>query len=169
MVRMRAFSDGRGISRCATLLGVLALAVALVAGCTSPTQREVASEPADDAPEAATQRQGDHGSGEIVAVTSSTFEAKVLEADVPVLVDFTADWCPPCKALHPRLEKVAKDYAGRAKVAQVDVDESPDLAREYSVRGIPALFVIRGGEVVDTAVGLQSQQALEEMLDRAVE
>ncbi|MEA3401093.1 MAG: thioredoxin [Armatimonadota bacterium] len=155
---------------------------------TQPAERTKATESAEpgDQPETSTEQYPEatsegaeptteetegqtEASGEPVMVTTSTFEEEVLTSDVPVLVDFYADWCMPCKALHPRLEKVAKDYAGRAKVAQVDVDESPDLAREYSVRGIPALFVIRGGEVVDTAVGLQSQQALEEMLDRALE
>lgn len=107
--------------------------------------------------------------GQIVAVTEETFESEVLQAEVPVLVDFSADWCGPCRMLHPTLEKIAEKYAGRAKVVQVDVDEAGSLAASYGVRGIPALFVFKGGQVVDQTVGLQPESNLTAMLDRALE
>lgn len=106
--------------------------------------------------------------GEIIKSDQASFETDVLRSDVPVLLDFTADWCPPCRELHPTLEELAAEYDGVAKVVQVDVDENGGLAREYDVRGIPALFVIKDGEVVDETVGLQSKADLKRMLDRHI-
>ncbi len=125
-----------------------------------------------DAPEGdAEQAEGgnDEATGEIISVSESTFEEKVLNADVPVLVDFTAQWCPPCKIIHPYLEEIAADYAGRAIVAQVNVDNNQALAQEFNVTGIPSLFVIKDGEIVDSVVGLREKPVLEKMLDAHIQ
>src|SRR5437667_4860112 len=88
-----------------------------------------------------------------LAVTGSEFEEKVLKSDVPVLVDFWAEWCGPCKAIGPSVEQLATEYAGKAKVLKVDVDREGELATRYGVMSIPALLVFKGGKVVEQMVG----------------
>jgi len=158
-------SSNRRWLRIAGLFAILALVGALAAGCE---QEEDKPKPADKTREQDTGQPRNGDDGKIKPVNSASFESEVLNADVPVLVDFSADWCPPCRDLHPTLEEIAADYAGRAKVAQVDVDADGALASRYNVRGIPALFVIKDGEVVDQTVGLQSKASLEAMLDKHV-
>ena len=97
-------------------------------------------------------------------VSSADFESVVLNASEPVLVDFFATWCGPCKMLAPVLDEVATDAAGRAKVVKVDIDASPDLAQRYGVMSVPTLAVFKGGEVVNQAVGVQPKQAIYGML-----
>lgn len=89
----------------------------------------------------------------IIHATDETFRAEVLEADVPVLVDFWAPWCAPCRAIAPHLASLADRYEGKAKVVKVDIDENPQTPSEYRVRGIPTLLLFKGGEVVDQIVG----------------
>lgn len=89
----------------------------------------------------------------IVNTTDATFSTDVLEADVPVLVDFWAMWCGPCLAIAPHVEAIAEDFAGRAKVVKLDVDNNPRVASQYGVRSIPMLLVFKGGKVVDQLVG----------------
>ncbi|MEA3401698.1 MAG: thioredoxin, partial [Armatimonadota bacterium] len=108
-------------------------------------------------------------SGEPVMVTSASFEEEVLTSDVPVLVDFYADWCMPCQMLEPALETLASDYAGRAKIARVDLEHDPDLGEKYSIGPIPALLLFKDGEVVDRTVGVQPQEHFERTLDDALE
>lgn len=86
-------------------------------------------------------------------VTDATFEAEVLKASGPVLVDFWAEWCGPCRALTPSLDALAAEKAGQIKVVKVNVDESPDAPSKYGVRSIPALYIFKGGEVVAQTVG----------------
>lgn len=103
-----------------------------------------------------------------LGVTTTEFEDKVLKSDVPVLVDFWAEWCGPCKAIGPSIEEIAKDFDGRAKVFKVDVDSDPDLATEYGVMSIPAVFVFKGGQVVDQHVGIAPKDRFVDMINRAL-
>ncbi len=103
-----------------------------------------------------------------LAVSGSEFEEKVLKSEVPVLIDFWAEWCGPCKAIGPSIEQLSSEYAGKAKVFKVDVDSDPDLATQYGVMSIPAVFVFKGGKVVDQHVGLAPKEKFADMLNRAI-
>ena len=92
-----------------------------------------------------------------VAVTDGTFQAEVLEAETPVLVDFWAEWCQPCKMIAPHLEKIAEEQEGKLKVAKVNVDENPRMMSEFRIRGIPTLILFKGGEPVETLVGFMGE------------
>jgi len=164
---MRALFTGRNVPIISLVLVVAAFAV-LATGCGRQEQAQ-ATDIEEVEMEQASEQETQVAHGEIVTVTEADFEAEVLQASVPVLVDFGADWCPPCHMLHPTLEKIAADYAGRAKVVQVNVDGAAGLASQFGVRSIPALFIVNDGEVVDQAVGLQSESQLSTMLDRAIE
>jgi thioredoxin 1 len=98
-------------------------------------------------------------------VNSGNFDEEVLHAEQPVLVDFWAEWCPPCRRLAPTIDALAAEYAGRMKVAKLDVDESPDLAGRYGVRSIPTLLVFRGGSVVEQRIGALPKDDLARLLD----
>ncbi len=101
-----------------------------------------------------------------VELTDSNFEQEVLQSPVPVLVDFWAAWCAPCRLIAPAVEAIAKDYAGRAKVGKVNVDENMSTSSKYNIRGIPALLVFKGGEMRDQIVGASSKENIQAMLDR---
>lgn len=108
------------------------------------------------------------GSHATLHVNASTFEHEVLQSDRPVLVDFHAGWCAPCKALGPTIDALAVEFEGRAVVAKVDVDESPSLAQRYGVQSIPTLLVIKGGEVIGKRVGLAPRGDLAALLEGAI-
>ena len=103
-----------------------------------------------------------------LAVSSTEFDQQVLQSDVPVLVDFWAEWCGPCKAIGPSIEELAGEYAGRAKVFKVDVDANGDIAERYGIMSIPALLVFKGGKVVDQMIGAAPKANIQALLDRAL-
>ena len=98
-------------------------------------------------------------------VTSTDFEQEVLKSDIPVLVDFWAEWCGPCRALGPTIDEVAKSYEGRVKVLKLDVQSESAKAGEYGVVSIPSLLIFKNGTVVDRMVGLQPKQNITSKLD----
>jgi thioredoxin 1 len=90
----------------------------------------------------------------IQTVDDQTFDAEVISSDIPVLVDFSAVWCGPCKALEPAVKEVAGEYAGKLKVVKVDIDVSPNVAARFGIRGVPTVIVVKGGREVKRQVGL---------------
>ena len=98
-------------------------------------------------------------------ITSESFDREVLSSSKPVLVDFWAEWCGPCHAIAPVLEELAEEYAGRAVIARVNVDEEPSLADRYQIKSIPALFFFRNGEKVDDAIGAVGKEVLVKKLE----
>ena len=103
--------------------------------------------------------------GNTVEVTVDNFEQTVINSDVPVLVDFWATWCGPCRAIAPMLEQAAGDYDGKAVIAKINVDQNRPLAMQYNIRSIPALLVFKNGEVVNQAVGAINRSKLDDLLD----
>ncbi|MFO7569070.1 MAG: thioredoxin [Smithellaceae bacterium] len=103
-----------------------------------------------------------------LAATDSNFEAEVIKSDQPVLIDFWAPWCGPCKAIGPLVEELAGEYAGRVKVMKVNVDESQKTAAAYGVRSIPTLILFKDGKVQDTLVGLVGKDKLEEFVKKGL-
>jgi thioredoxin 1 len=101
-------------------------------------------------------------------VSDATFEAEVLKADGPVIVDFWAEWCGPCKALGPLVDELSTELQGKAKIVKVNIDESPNAPTKYGVRGIPTLMVFKNGQVTETKVGSMSKSQLTEWANSVV-
>ncbi len=101
----------------------------------------------------------------ITNVSDDNFEAEVLKADAPVLVDYWAEWCGPCKMIAPVLEEIAREYAGKIKVAKLNIDENTQTPRKYGIRGIPTLMLFKNGNVEATKVGAVSKSQLAAFLD----
>jgi thioredoxin 1 len=99
-------------------------------------------------------------------VTDKTFEQEVKQADTPVLVDFWAPWCGPCKALGPVIDELATEYAGKVKIVKINTDENVETAQSFRISGIPSLLVFKNGEMVEQMVGLQKKSALSAVLDK---
>ncbi|CAA6806026.1 MAG: Thioredoxin [uncultured Thiotrichaceae bacterium] len=104
----------------------------------------------------------------ILALSDGTFEQDVLKSDVPVLVDYWAEWCGPCKMIAPLLDDVASEYAGRVKVAKLNIDDNQGVPAKYGVRGIPTLMLFKNGEVEATKVGALSKSQLTAFLDQNI-
>ncbi len=100
--------------------------------------------------------------------TDANFEAEVLQSDKPVLVDFWASWCMPCKALGPTIDELANDYAGRAKVGKLNTDSNQEMPVKYGIQAIPTVMLFKGGEIAQKFVGLASKKDLQAAIDRAV-
>ncbi len=101
-------------------------------------------------------------------LSDSTFDEEVLQSDVPVLVDFWADWCAPCKIIAPIVEQLAEEYDGKAKFGKLDVDSNPQAAMKYGLRGIPTLLIFSGGSPVDQIVGAVPKAQLKSRLEAAL-
>lgn len=100
----------------------------------------------------------------VLTLTEANFDAEISSATVPVIVDFWAEWCGPCRMLGPILDDLAKDQAGKVKIGKVNVDDSPNLAAKFSVRSIPMLVFFKDGQAKETVVGVQSKDALAKRL-----
>lgn len=108
-------------------------------------------------------------SDKIINVTDSNFEQEVLKSTTPVLIDFWAPWCGPCKAIAPIVDELANDYAGRLKVVKMNVDDNQDVPARYGIRGIPNLIIIKGGQVKEQIVGAVPRGHLIKAVDHALE
>ena len=102
----------------------------------------------------------------VVVLTSENWKKEVMEADGPVLVDFWAAWCAPCRMIAPAVEQVAESFAGRAKVGKLNVDENPEIAGEFGIRSIPTLLVFKDGKVAEQRVGALPQPMIAEMVEK---
>ena len=103
-----------------------------------------------------------------VKVDNSNFKTNVLEAEGPVVVDFWAEWCGPCKMIGPSLEEISNELAGKVKITKLNIDENPELAAQFGVRSIPTLMIFKGGEVADIKVGALPKTALSHWISGAV-
>lgn len=107
-------------------------------------------------------------SEKVMAFTDANFDRDVLQSDIPVLVDFWATWCAPCKAIAPLIDAVADEYAGKVRVGKVNVDENQATPGKYGVRGIPTLILFKGGVVVDQIVGAVPKSQLDALISKAL-
>jgi thioredoxin 1 len=104
----------------------------------------------------------------VLKANDTNFDTEVMQSDRPVLVDFSAAWCGPCKKLEPIVDEIADDYDGRLKVVKVDVDTSPTTAARFGVMSVPTLLIVSGGAVKDQMIGLMSKQALSDRVDKVL-
>jgi thioredoxin 1 len=107
-------------------------------------------------------------SDNVQTFTDGNFEDTVIKAGGPVLVDFWAEWCGPCKRLGPTVDALATDYAGKVTIGKLNVDENPTVAMKFQIRGIPALLLFKGGQVVESVVGLAAKDELKKVLDKHI-
>ncbi len=103
--------------------------------------------------------------GKIVDLTSETWDAEVMKASEPVMVDFWAEWCGPCKMIAPVIEELAQEYDGQLKVCKLNTDNSPDISSQFQIMGIPSLLFFKDGEVIDKVVGAASKKQFKEKID----
>lgn len=106
--------------------------------------------------------------GNIIDVSDATFQKEVLESDVPVLVDFWATWCAPCRVLAPTVETISQEYNGKVRVAKLNVDENPNTAAKYNIKGIPTLLLFKKGVIKEQIVGVTPKESISKMLENHV-
>ena len=161
------------------IIAILAIALT-IAGC-SPKDGQVIPEPpslpqamqqshpGDSQPEPEeTDEQAGPAKGGIVEVGQADFEQEVIQADMPVVVDFWADWCRPCHMIRPTLEQLAKEFAGKLKFVSVDNDANPKLANKFSIRHLPTIVIINNGEEIDRAIGVLPPKQLRDRIVTAL-
>ena len=107
-------------------------------------------------------------SDNIINVTDSTFEQEVLSSEIPVLLDYWAEWCGPCKMIAPILNDIADEYSGKIKVAKINIDENPGIPAKFGVRGIPTLMIFKSGSIEATKVGAMSKSQLSAFIDSTI-
>ncbi len=106
---------------------------------------------------------------DVVVLTDDNWKKEVTESEIPVLVDFWAEWCPPCRMIAPSIDALATAYSGRAKVGKLNVDENPAVAQAFGIQSIPTLLVLKGGKVADQQIGAVPQTRIAQMLERQME
>ncbi len=107
-------------------------------------------------------------SDKITHITDASFEQEVLQSDIPVLVDYWAEWCGPCKMIAPILDEIAADYQGKLKITKLNIDENPATPPKFGIRGIPTLMIFKGGDVQSTKVGALSKSQLTAFIDQSI-
>ncbi len=107
-------------------------------------------------------------SDNITHITDSSFDQEVLKSDIPVLVDYWAEWCGPCKMIAPILDEIAADYEGKLKITKLNIDDNPATPPKFGVRGIPTLMIFKGGDVQSTKVGALSKSQLTAFIDQSI-
>ncbi len=105
-------------------------------------------------------------SDKVAAFTDSTWEQDVLKSDKPVVIDFWAEWCAPCRMMAPAIDALASEYEGKAKVGKLNVDENTEVSAKYQIRGIPTVLIIKNGEVAEQVVGVSSKDNLSKLIDK---
>jgi thioredoxin 1 len=104
----------------------------------------------------------------VIPVNDLNFDSEVLQSSVPVLIDFSATWCQPCRAIAPFVNQLAGEYEGRVKVTTVDIDESPNTAQKYRIRGVPTLVMVKDGQIVGQQVGAVPKAKIQQLMDQAL-
>jgi len=105
-------------------------------------------------------------SDKVAAFTDTTWEQDVLKSDKPVVIDFWAEWCAPCRMMAPTIDALASEYEGKAKVGKLNVDENTEVSAKYQIRGIPTVLIIKNGEVAEQVVGVTSKDNLSKLIDK---
>ncbi|QMU56139.1 MAG: thioredoxin [Candidatus Mycalebacterium zealandia] len=105
---------------------------------------------------------------DVIELSDSAFESEVLQSDIPVLVDFWAPWCGPCKAIAPTVSQISRDFAGKIKVGKINVDENQQTSIQFGIRSIPTLLIFKDGKIVDQIIGAVSQTDLENSVNKAL-